>query len=406
MTSATPTERYQDFIRRQKCMGIRQFMRLRKQYIQSLPAWRRPSVGYLCAVPIFLLALFIAVFLQNLLNRFLFPGTFLLMSILLVALVWGTGPAVWMLIISTIAIDYYFVPLIGHFALINGGDFLQVLPIFVNGLVIVLVTGQRERAYINAQVDEWELQRYASELEALNSRLDEAIDEKDRFFSIASHELKTPITTIRGQSQLLLRRLAKRSTSIDIKDVESAFRRVNEQTVRLTTLIDQLLDVSTLHSERAVLWKSKYDLNLLCCKVIEDQRFLTGREVLFSPSSEPLELQMDIDRITQVVINLVGNGIKYSPEDKPVEVRVSRNGHGALLQVQDHGYGIASDEIPHIFEMFYRTRQAHSSTTKGLGLGLAISKDIIDLHEGRIWCESELGVGSTFFVELPLWVGG
>jgi signal transduction histidine kinase len=100
----------------------------------------------------------------------------------------------------------------------------------------------------------------------------------------------------------------------------------------------------------------------------------------------------------------VSNGIKYSPEDKPVEVCVCRSDKNALLQVKDHGCGIAPDEISHIFEMFYRTREAHSSTTKGLGLGLAISKDIIDRHEGRIWCESELGVGTTFFVELPLCV--
>src|SRR5437763_899757 len=98
--SATPTERYKDFIHEQKCMGVRQFMHLRGQYIQSLPKWRRPLVGYLCTIPIFLLTLFAAVFLQHLLHRFLFPGTFLLMSLLLVTLVWGTGPALWMLIIS------------------------------------------------------------------------------------------------------------------------------------------------------------------------------------------------------------------------------------------------------------------------------------------------------------------
>jgi signal transduction histidine kinase len=129
---------------------------------------------------------------------------------------------------------------------------------------------------------------------------------------------------------------------------------------------------------------------------------LTGREVVFSPSSEPLELQIDVDCVNQAVINLVGNAIKYSPKDKPVEVHVSRNDQNALLQVRDNGCGIAPDEIPHIFEMFYRSSEARSSTINGLGLGLAICKDIIDRHEGRIWCESELGVGTTFFVELPL----
>jgi signal transduction histidine kinase len=93
--------------------------------------------------------------------------------------------------------------------------------------------------------------------------------------------------------------------------------------------------------------------------------------------------------------------VKYSPEDKPVEVCVSRDGQRTLLRVRDHGYGIAPDEFPHIFEMFYRTPGARSSTTDGLGLGLAICKGIVDQHGGRIWCESEVGVGTTFFVELP-----
>ena len=94
--------------------------------------------------------------------------------------------------------------------------------------------------------------------------------------------------------------------------------------------------------------------------------------------------------------------MKYSSEDTPVAVCVSRGGQCALLQVQDHGCGIAPDELPHIFEIYYRAPGARSSTTSGLGLGLTISKDIIDRHGGRIWCESEPGVGTIFFVELPL----
>jgi signal transduction histidine kinase len=339
--------------------------------------------------------LFITISLQQLLHRFLFPGTFLLLPVLLVALIWGVGPALLLLLISIISLDYYFVPIVGQFSLTDGRDILQFLPLFVIGLIILLVASQRERACINAQ-------SYASELETVNSQLDEANREKDGFLSIASHELKTPVMAIRGESQLFLHRLAKRPDSIDIKEVERAFERVNEQTTRMTTLIDDLLDVNNLRSAKTVLNKSRYDLNQLCHKVIEDQRLVTGREVIFSPTTEPLELYIDVDRITQTVINLVSNAMKYSPEDKPVEVCVSRKSQSALLQVKDHGCGIAPDELPRIFEIYYRAPGARSSTTSGLGLGLTICKDIIDRHEGRIWCESERNVGTTFFVELPL----
>lgn len=400
--SVIPTEWFKDLIQQQKHMSAWKVIDLRRQYIKSMPQWRHPLVGYLSAIPILFVSLFIAVFLQQLLHRFVFPATFLLLAILLVSLVWGVGPALLMLLIGVIALNYYFAPMLAQFPLLKEGDMIQVIPVFVIGLIILLVVRQREHAYIKIQADEQELERYAHELETMNTRLEEANREKDGFISIASHELKTPVTTIRGQSQLLLHRLAKRSTSIDISEVEAACKSINEQTTRLTGLIDELLDVNHLHSNQAALSKSYYDLNLLCHKVIEDQRLLTGRDIVFYPSSEPLELRIDVNRIMQTVINLVSNALKYSPEDKPVEVRVRRSGQSALLHVQDHGLGISPDELTHIFEMFYRTAGVRSSTTPGLGLGLAISKDIIDQHQGRIWCESELGVGANFFVELPL----
>ena len=356
---------------------------LQQQYIASLPRWRRPLVGYICAIPALLCSLFLAVFLQHLLQRFIFPATFLLLALLLVALIWGGGPAFFMLVIGIILLNSYFIPLLGQFNLRNE-DFVQVLPVFVISLVILLVVRQRERAYMKLQVVGQELERYASELEAMNSHLEDEKREKECFLSTASHELKTPVTTIRGYSQLLQRRLAKQSTLMNIHDLEPGFKRIDEQTTRLTILIDQLLDANGFRSSGTALAKRKYDLNELCRSIVGDQRLLTGRDVVFSPLKEPLELQMDVDRITQVVINLVSNALKYSPQDKPVAVCVSKNKQCVLLQVQDYGYGIAPDELPQIFDSFHRTAKARSSATSGLGLGLAICKVNVDHHEGRI----------------------
>jgi len=110
----------------------------------------------------------------------------------------------------------------------------------------------------------------------------------------------------------------------------------------------------------------------------------------------------DAQRLAQVVSNLVSNASKYSPNSEPIEVALERKARQVVVQVRDHGQGIDQDQLAHIFEPFYRTPDAQSSTAGGLGLGLAIAKQIMDFHQGQIWCESEKGRGSTFFVALPI----
>jgi signal transduction histidine kinase len=226
---------------------------------------------------------------------------------------------------------------------------------------------------------------------------------KDRFLSIASHELKTPITTIRGQAQLALRRLSKqRSLPDDLEGVQTALERINDQTSRLTSLIDELLDVSSIRNGKAELRKRRTDLRDICREVVEDQRLLSGRSILLDMPSVPVKLSIDGDRIAQVLVNLVSNAVKYSPEESVVEVCVQQEQDGVLVQVRDHGKGIPEDQQAQIFETFYRTPDAEASTKQGLGLGLAISREIVERHEGQIWCESQPGKGSSFFVKLPL----
>ncbi len=401
ISGATPIERYKDFVYQQKCMSIRQLIQLRKQYITGIPKWRLPLWGYVCALPVILIAFFLLVFFHRFIYPLLFPTVFLTLALALISFLWGVGPALLMLVISLVGLDFYFIPPVGQLTLLNWESITQWFPFLITNLIIVLITGQRERAYINGYQSLQQLHQYAEELETATSYLEETKRERDSFLLVASHELKNPVTSIRGQLQLLRRHLAKKPTAIDAHDLEETLQRIHDQSIRLTTLIDQLLDINIFRSHETVLSKSRYDLNQLCQKVIEDQLALTGRVIVFSPSVEPLELQIDVDRMIQVVLNLVGNALKYSSRDKPVEVRVSRNNQRALLQVQDHGLGITPEELPHIFGMYYRTPRARSSTTSGLGLGLAISKDIVDRHGGHIWCTSELNRGSTFFVELP-----
>jgi signal transduction histidine kinase len=278
---------------------------------------------------------------------------------------------------------------------------LQLLPFVISGLIIALITSQRERARLLALETEQELQTYAEELEAANQRLEDANQMKDRFLSIASHELKTPITTIRGQAQLMLRRISKKSPT-DLNGITATLERINEQTTRLTMLIDELLDVSSMRAGKAQLNRRTCDIRDLCRQVVEDQRLLTGRPIGLTMPDTPQSMHVDVDRLSQVLTNLISNAVKYSPDNSPVAVVLDNQPECVTIRVQDQGRGIPKDQQEHIFETFYRTPDAQSSAKRGLGLGLAITRDIVERHGGKIRVESEENRGSTFIVELPL----
>jgi signal transduction histidine kinase len=389
--------------RRLERMSLAQRKALRRQYKAKIPVWRQPLVGYLASVPLVALAILTTSILRGALGDFHFPSALLILAVLIVATVWGVGPSLFTLLLSAVLLEYNFTLPPNQFLIRNWVDGVQLLPFLVSGLIVAIITAQRERARLKTLMAEQELQEYARELEEINTRLEDASQMKDRFLSIASHELKTPITTIRGQAQLALRRLSKlKSLPDDTEGVQSSLERINDQTSRLTSLIDELLDVSSIRNGKAELRKRRTDLRDICREVVEDQRLLTDRSILLDMPSEPVKLSIDADRISQVLVNLVSNAVKYSPEESAVEVCVQQESEGVLIQVRDHGKGIPVDQQAQIFEIFYRTPDAEASTKQGLGLGLAISREIVERHEGQIWCESQPGKGSSFFVKLPL----
>jgi signal transduction histidine kinase len=199
-----------------------------------------------------------------------------------------------------------------------------------------------------------------------------------------------------------LRRLSKqRDLPPEMETTRTTLEKINHQTGRLTALVDELLDISSIRAGKLELHKKEHDLVDICREVVEDERLLTDRTIMLEAPSTPVEAAVDRDRIVQVLVNLVSNAVKYSPEDTAVQVEVYQRHDMAVIQVQDQGQGIAKEQQKHIFEMFYRAPNVQSSKP-GLGLGLAISKDIVERHNGRIWYESEQGKGSTFVVELPI----
>lgn len=226
---------------------------------------------------------------------------------------------------------------------------------------------------------------------------------KNHFLVMASHELKTPMTTILGQAQLMLRRLAKMpELSTDMLALRASLESINGQAHRLNGMVDDLLDLYNIRAGKISLRLTSCDLIAVCRDVITEQALLSGRTIELITPLESITFQADGDRLRQVMENLIDNALKYSSRETSVKVLIDQHRDIAILEVTDNGMGIPQDQQAHIFEPFYRSPDVQTTATSGMGLGLAICKDIVERHAGRIWCRSRVSKGSTFIVELPL----
>lgn len=375
-----------------------------KHNLARLPWWRQPPVGYLVTFPLVGLGLLIPFGLQGLGIYNAFLDTPFVLVTLIIALIWGTEPAVLSILLGTLAFAIYFLPPVG--SLVHDWyELLQLIPFVLAEIIIVVLAAQRERGRRQILFARQELEAYAGELEWVNQELEKADKLKDHFLSMASHELKTPITSIRGEAQLGMRRLTKQAElPAELAPLRTAFERIDQQTHRLQSLVDDLLDLSILRSGKMSLRSTRCDVGEMCREVITEQQSLSSRSIGLEVPSSPVVLQADCERLSQVVTNLVTNALKYSPENSPVQVRVSQSKHSALIQVHNEGSTIPQELQANIFEPFYRTPDAQSSSKKGWGLGLAISKQIVERHGGRIGVESSQEKGVTFRIELPFFL--
>jgi signal transduction histidine kinase len=382
---------------------LRQQAELRKRYVAQIPRWRHPLVGYFVSIPAVGLVLIAVLLTKYMLPSIYFAGVTMFLAVVFIALFWGVGPALFTVLLSAIALEYFYIPPLGVFTLTNWPALFELAPFLISGIIIAAITGQRESARLRALFAEQEAQEQAQELAQANVELQEANRLKDQFLSVASHELKTPITSISGQAQIVLRRLSKKKElPEELVDVRTALEKINEQTRRLNTLVDDLLSLSSIRSGKLNLRLSACNLGDICRSVVEEQRTISERTIDIVLPASPVFVEVDSDRISQVMTNLVSNALKYSSPASPVRVAVCARDTTALIKVHDSGQGIAQEELEHIFDTFYRAPDAQTSKQSGWGLGLAICKDIVERHNGRIWCESQVGAGSTFFVELPL----
>ncbi len=241
-----------------------------------------------------------------------------------------------------------------------------------------------------------------------------ANQQMDTFLGIASHELKTPLTTIMlglqwGQRRLqnLLREeaVASNGASKKLEALDEQLTRTNRQAARLDRLVNDLLDVSRIQEDKLVFRPEPADLAVIIYEVVQEQRQANPQRSIqvCLPAGQSMPVYADAGRIEQVVTNYLTNALKYSAEDESVEIGAACEGDDVRVWVQDHGQGIPLAEQEHLWERFHRVPgvEVRSGSGVGLGLGLYISKAIVERHHGQVGVESLPGAGTTFWFTLP-----
>lgn len=221
---------------------------------------------------------------------------------------------------------------------------------------------------------------------------------KDEFISMASHELKTPVTSLKGFTYVLQRRLRKQGDQQGLHYLE----RMDTQLDKLTRLVSDLLDISRMQTGKLDFQQTTFDLDTFIAETVENVQAATSTHRIAVEGKVQAQIFGDRDRLAQVIVNLLTNAVKYSPQADRVMVHLAREQACAIVRVQDFGIGIAQAHQQRIFERFYQVTDPQEKTYPGLGIGLHISKTIIERHQGRIEVESQKGQGATFSVFLPI----
>lgn len=219
--------------------------------------------------------------------------------------------------------------------------------------------------------------------------------QKDDFLNVASHELKTPLTSIKGYVQLI----SNEFEGMDKETLKLLVDNTAKSVEKLNKLIEDMLDISRIETGHL----NEFEMELFSVDeflkelIVQLQESQNGR-IIYESNSD-IYINGNKNRLKQVFQNLLSNAVKYSPPDTDISVNVQKKNNYVSISILDHGNGISNENMDRIFERFYRT---DSNTLSGLGLGLFISREIVKLHKGQIWVESEVGKGSVFHVELPI----
>lgn len=221
---------------------------------------------------------------------------------------------------------------------------------------------------------------------------------KNDFIAMVSHELKTPLTSMNGYIQLLQLKTQKSGGD----NIGSMLGKVQTQLKKMTTMINGFLSISRLESGKIHLVKNSFDISQMTRLLVEEYQMLISTHDFVGIPCEAIWVNADQDKIEHVINNLLSNAVKYSPKTSLIEINCTADEKEIILRVKDHGMGVHEQDIPKLFDRYYRVQSQQTSTIAGFGIGLYLCAEIIHRHGGRIWVESEVNVGSTFYFSIPL----
>ena len=376
-----------------------------------LPSWlprplRHSIMGFVLAAALEVAASIATLALATALPNFSFFGTVHILVVALVALTFGAAPSLLAAVVGAGALELIVLPQTVGGVVTHPIELVETFVFLIVGAVIAVISSNTERARRRAVDD------YAAAL-ARELALTETNARTDEFLSIASHELRSPLTSLKAALQLGQRRL-RRMDEQAREDVEllrqtSGLRELltiaEQQVDRQDRLVGDLLDVSRIRANKLEFRLASCDLAAIVSDTVDEQRLSwPDRVIEFECPENAVPLEADAHRIGQVVTNFLTNALKYSPPDAPVTVTLRADGARAHVAVRDKGPGLTAEQQARIWDRFHRVPgvKQQSGTGAGLGLGLHIARTIIEYHGGNVGIDSVPRKGSTFWFDLPL----
>ncbi|HKV83342.1 MAG TPA: HAMP domain-containing sensor histidine kinase [Ktedonobacterales bacterium] len=371
-----------------------------------LPApLRRLSAGYALAVLFEIAATVLTLALVAVAPTFSFFGMLNILAVALVALSWGAAPSLLATLTGTVLLEVVVLPQTA-LAASRRGDVAEIVVCLVVGSIISVAASGAEQARRRAVRENAASQARELALVEMNARTDE-------FVSIASHELRSPLTSLKAALQLgerRLRRVAAHETppadlATQLESVMGLLATAEQQVERQNRLVGDLLDMSRIRANKLEFYLTPCDLATVVGEAVEEQTLSwPGRVITLAGPQGDVPIEGDAHRLGQVVTNFLTNALKYSPPDAPVAVSLSVEGGYAKVAVRDHGPGLSAEQRNHIWERFHRVPgiKQQSGSGAGLGLGLHIARTVVENHHGQAGIESAPGRGSTFWFSVPL----
>ena len=318
----------------------------------------------------------------------------LLLVVLAVATVWRLPEAIVASLVAAACFNYFFLPPVGKWTIADPENWIALFTFLV---VSVVASQLSERARRQAR-EALEHQKETARLAELAQRAElvrQSEEFKSTLLDALAHELKTPLTSLKASVSALRAGASQPSSQGELQAI------IEEETDRLTRLVSEILHMARIEAGKVRLNRSPCPAGELVSKTLEDsRRLMNGRtvEVRIAPSLPPVSA--DADLVETALHNLLDNAVKYSAPGTPIEIRAEATDAEVRFSVLDRGPGLAEGELSRVFEPYYRARTADDSAT-GLGMGLAIAREIVVAHGGRIWAESTAGNGTSFSFTLP-----